>query len=318
MDQTHIGYTYWQEPRKNSMPKVNQIEVPEKAEMGVSIEGSASWWPADSSFATLPIFNSLDKKSHYFEIFNRGKAQFTYTVESPSKALCFSSVNGTPDKESRIWVNVDWQLITEENSEIPFQVTSVNGEKVHLSALLYKPVINDTVGFLDCNGYVSIEAQNFTSKKESNNIKWMVIPDLGKTVSGVTPVPVTAEEQKPEENSPRLEYVFHSQDTGTVKVNLFFSPTLNFNNKGLRYAVSIDNQTPQIINMHADNSLKKWERWVSDNIAVLTTDHKISQPGKHVIKYWMVDPGVVLQKIVVDFGGLRPTYLGPPESYRIK
>lgn len=29
----------------------------------------------------------------------------------------------------------------------------------------------------------------------------------------------------------------------------------------------------------------------------------------------MVDPGITLQKIFMDLGGLKPSYLGPPESY---
>jgi len=43
MAQTHIGYTYWQQPEKNVMPEVKEISLPGDAEMGVSIEGSGEF-----------------------------------------------------------------------------------------------------------------------------------------------------------------------------------------------------------------------------------------------------------------------------------
>jgi hypothetical protein len=45
MDQIHIGYTYWQEPDKNVMPKVSTIEISRKPEMGVAVEGSEQFCP---------------------------------------------------------------------------------------------------------------------------------------------------------------------------------------------------------------------------------------------------------------------------------
>jgi hypothetical protein len=96
------------------------------------------------------------------------------------------------------------------------------------------------------------------------------------------------------------------------------SPTLNFNNEGLRYAVSLDDDTPQVVNFNGKYSLREWEKWVSDNIIVSETVHQVEKPGHHVLKFWRVDPGVVLQKIVVDTGGLKPSYLGPPQSFLIR
>ncbi|MEV4110505.1 hypothetical protein [Nonomuraea sp. NPDC049695] len=62
---------------------------------------------------------------------------------------------------------------------------------------------------------------------------------------------------------------------------------------------------------------RQWERGTSDNVNITTTTHTIATPGVHVLKFWMVDPTVVLQRIVVDTGGLLPSYLGPPESRRL-
>ena len=115
-------------------------------------------------------------------------------------------------------------------------------------------------------------------------------------------------------------YLFNS---GNVEVKVYISPTQNFlNTDGLKYAISFDDETPQIINIHANETTPDWKYpayWnqaVMENIKVLTSKHNIKEPGEHVLKFWMVDPGIVLQKIVVNTGGLKPSYLGPPESYR--
>ena len=144
----------------------------------------------------------------------------------------------------------------------------------------------------------------------------MKIPGLGRTASAMTPVPVTLAPQSPGGASPRLEYRMYFFNTGDMKVNVYLSPTLNFHNdQGLRYAVSFDDVPPQTIVMNGENSNQVWEQWVANNIIVSTSHHNITSPGVHTLKFWMVDPGVVLQKIVVDAGGVHPSYLGPPESF---
>jgi hypothetical protein len=46
------------------------------------------------------------------------------------------------------------------------------------------------------------------------------------------------------------------------------------------------------------------------------SNHKIDKAGGHILKFWMIDPGIVLQKLVIDLGGLKSSYLGPSESIK--
>jgi hypothetical protein len=61
----------------------------------------------------------------------------------------------------------------------------------------------------------------------------------------------------------------------------------------------------------ADNT---WQALVSVNIYKSTTSHSVTTAGPHVLNFWMVDPGVVLEKLVVETTGAKSSYLGPPES----
>lgn len=135
----------------------------------------------------------------------------------------------------------------------------------------------------------------------------------------MTMFPVTAPVQKPSPNSPQLQYEFYSFSKNPATVKAYLSPTLNLHNapEGLQYAISIDDETPQIISINKDdNNTRTWEQWVANNIIIKSTTHNTLQPGKHILKYWMVSPAVVLQKLVIDLGGVKESYLGPPETRR--
>ncbi|HEY5326594.1 MAG TPA: glycosyl hydrolase, partial [Mucilaginibacter sp.] len=315
MDQTHIGYTYWQQPRVDKIPNVIGIVLPAPPQMGVAVEGSPAWWPQEPSKAVLPGFYP-GQSGHYIEVFNRGQGAFSFTAETSSPYITIQPKSGNVTTGQQIWVNVDWQKAPKGVNKVPITITAINGDKVTIEALVNKILPLNAKGFNENNGYISMEAAHYTQAINNTAAKWLVIPGYGRTLSGVMPSPVTAESQVPGGNSPRLEYDVNLIDTGVVNVEAYISPTIDFSSSsGLQYAISFDNEQPQFININADKSEAAWNSAVSDNIKIVVSKHCLSKPGRHILKYWMVSPGVVLQKIVINAGGEKPSYLGPPESY---
>ena len=166
--------------------------------------------------------------------------------------------------------------------------------------------------FVEKNGYVSIEADNYSRLNNSDKIHWDIIPDMGKTKSAMATFPQNI---YPKENDNiYLEYDIDFESTGDFNVHLLLSPTLNFNaNKGLRYAISFDGRNEQIVNFngHYKGELGLWQ---AEAIIKSTTKHTITEKGKHTLRFRVLEPGIVLQKILIDTGGLKPSYLGAPES----
>ncbi|WP_071146088.1 glycosyl hydrolase 115 family protein [Bacteroides ihuae] len=165
--------------------------------------------------------------------------------------------------------------------------------------------------FVEADGYVSMEAEHYTRAMDGVDTHWIVIPALGKTLSGVTTMPVTL---LPDRET-YLEYDMELTSIGDMKLNVLVSPTLNFNgNRGLRYAVSFDGDKEQIVNINQTYDTRLMESWQANSINRTVTIHRITTPGKHTLRFRSLDPGIVLQKLMLDAGGLKPSYLGAPES----
>ena len=166
--------------------------------------------------------------------------------------------------------------------------------------------------FIEKDGYISIEADNFARSLGTNQIRWEIIPDLGRTASAVSTFPQNVYPQTNE--NVYLEYDLQTLSSGEVEVHIFLSPTLNFNaNRGLRYALSIDGGNEEIVNFnaHYDGSLGKWQ---GERIIRSVTKMSISEAGNHTLRLRVLEAGIVFQKIILNFGGLQASYLGAPES----
>jgi hypothetical protein len=324
MDQTHIGYTSWQQPNRNIMPVVKEIEIPTNAGMGVSVEGSASAWPGASDEALLPQFDVFNQPRHYIDVFNRGQTPFEFSATASAPWIQLSSAHGTVEREQRLWVRTDWNKAPAGSADGSIQITGPGTNTVTVKVNSFnppQPQKDAFDGFVEAGGVVSIEAEHFTKNVPANAVRWEKIPDYGRTLSSMAIFPVTAASVMPPENSPHLEYKMYLFSAGPVEVTSIIAPTLNFvPGRGLRFAVSFDDEMPQVLTavpkgFFVDNGVRDWEESVRDNCREIKSTHTIEKSGEHTLKIWMVDPAVALQKIVVNMGGVKPSYLGPPESF---
>ena len=326
MDQSHIGYTTWRDPPRNSLDaiKLTEIHVPDAAAMGVAVEGSEAAWPGAQSEASLPEFDAFNRQRQYIDVFNKGSAPFDFTASADKPWIVVSEKKGTVEKDERLWVSMNWSRVPEGKTSGTVTLSGAN-DSVVVKVEAFRPseiTRSSLRGFVEGEGFVSIEAEHYTKKTENGAKRWIKIEGYGRTLSGMrTEGPVDMPGATPRRDSPLLEYLMYLFDKGDADVEAIVGPTLNFvPGRGLRYAVSLDDEEPRVVTLvpqdyNAQNGNKDWEQSVMDNARYSHSAHTVAEPGYHTLKIWMVDPGVVLEKVIVNLGGVTPSYLGPPESY---
>jgi hypothetical protein len=270
-------------------------------------------------------FDPINDQRYYVEIFNTGTEKLDYTISSKEDWIRLSSPKGSIQYEEKVLVSINWNKIPTGITEGEIKISGANRDFT-VRVPVRRIVPTDAKGFIENNGIVSIDAINFQRATGTKNISWEIIPNLGRTGSAITTLPVTSSKQNPGKDAPYLEYKIFLLDSGVYNLEAWFSPTLNFQkDDGLVYALSIDGEAPQMMNLHesakaADWTYPKW--WndaVTDNIMKQAMPAKSLSAGTHTIRYWMADPGLVLQKIVLKKSDVdSQSYLGPPESKIIR
>jgi hypothetical protein len=316
MSQSHYGYTGWHDPPHDVMPTVRRIAVPEHAALGVAIEESRGAWPGSRDPPRLPELSPFGPASRYIEVFDRGRRPFPFTVESSAPWLRVSRRSGIVTDQLRIEVSADWMAVPPGPHFVPITVRGAGTIVTITADVVSRSLDGETAAprFMQADGYVAMEAAHASRRVDVQGVRWVEIPALGRTLSGMAVFPRTAPPHQLGE-APRLEYDVQLFEAGDVRVEVTLAPTLDFTGgSGLRYGVSIDDGPEQIVDAQEGQSPARWAEWVSNDANVRSTRYSVAAPGPHTVRIWSIDPGLVFERILVASQTPPRSYLGPPES----
>lgn len=172
--------------------------------------------------------------------------------------------------------------------------------------------------FTEKNGIVSMEAEHFYAQENGNAGEWTTIPYMGRTLSGVAVMPYSVLP-----DGATMTYKFNlTSDVDAVDVLIAVNSTLTFYRlEGHRYAVSIDGGEEQIVNFNErlnEDPANLYSIYYP-TVAKRVVESKVKFPmqvskGEHTLTVRPIEPGTVFEKIVVDCGGYKKSYLFMDES----
>lgn len=286
--------------------------------MGLAVDGSDLPWPDTAIQATLPQFDVYLNQHYFVDVFNRGNTPFTVQAISSVPWIRLSESHAKITHQKRVWISIDWSRAPQGLHGGIVEFRSDSGQSISVKVNAFRPSEpkhEELKGFVESDRHVSMEASNYTKKIDGVSVRWEEIDDLGRTGSAMSIFPVTSATLLSTTRAPCLEYQMYLFHAGDVGIETIVDPTLGVTpGRGLRYAIAFDDERPQVVDTLADTSMEAWATAVKDSVRKAHSRHTISNPGYHTLKIWMVDPGVVVQRIVVDLGGVKSSYLGPPET----
>ena len=192
--------------------------------------------------------------------------------------------------------------------------------------------------FVRPEGYVVLQADAFSENvpvtmRETNGeqekifaAQFRIIPNYGRSDAAAKVFPITMETGKQfdatgsVENLPYMEYEFATSEAAEYTVRAYLAPSNNLDGDKveLRYAVQVDDAEATVVNalpkgyIAGDYWEWQWCRAVEINAHI--RESKITlDAGAHKLRFYGIDAGLVLQKLVIYRGELPNSYLGPEE-----
>ena len=188
----------------------------------------------------------------------------------------------------------------------------------------------------------AIMAHDFTRRTATDDARWVFLPGLGRGKGNMGIEPVTAK-SRPLGDGATLEYDINFSQSGKQKLALGILPTNDINPaRGLRIGVRVDDGEMQTIDarqgyvdtfneytkeniarskvlkplprpasdIYLSGSRQRMRSEIFDNLRWLSIDFDIPTAGNHTVKVVMIDPEIVVEKLVINPDNEHPSYHG--------
>ncbi|KAK4237527.1 glycoside hydrolase [Achaetomium macrosporum] len=316
-----------------------------------TVKGDDKWHPNSANDLSVPPLDPYGPATRYFDVFSRGTKECAWNASASQPWLKLSQSAGTvggdlPD--NRVFISVDWKSAPKapynDTVKISFTTPCRAFDRYGFSdPNVLVPVATRSVpptftrGFVESDRHVAFAGEHYSTIVQSEHSTqnkqqptYHTFVSYGRTSSGVGLVPLNTEKLSLA-TAPALEYdLYLFTPTPKANITVYLSPALNYLGEGtpLEYAISLfPASSPVLANIMSvkpvgatvgGNMPAGWGGAVADGVwrgSYTTSSFPVAGEGAYKLRIWALMPGVVVQKVVVDLGGVRPSYLGPPESF---
>ena len=279
-----------------SYPESVPVESVAKAHVWVENEDVPR---TDNRNINLPAFEPSSCEKPFISILQQGYLPVSWEVIKKPDWLVISEVETGNKYEKRLEFSVIWNQVT----DIRYSSCSIKiGEDIYtinVGCRMYPYPKEWDEMHMESNSKIAINGADYLPDTDKQKPK--LIKGLGHSGSAIELIPG-------KENT--VEYNIYSLMTGDVVLRMCLIPNHPLD-EDIRIAVSIDDEEPQIISIKTPFRSETWKINVLRNQSVGKTFHKLEKRGKHTIKIYALDRGIILDQLMLDFNLERKFYQIP-------
>jgi hypothetical protein len=344
MQQPHYGFgDTWHAPSRDMISGLCYVQRRQNSnaitgQMGIAVEGHEGIRPGrcnEESDRTHPSRRDLvpgvtlgamtryGPESRWFDVYTRGAPTINWSASVPYNWIKLSASQGKlipGEDDARVRISIDWDRVSAGfDEEILIDVRSAEGdfEQIHLSVIGRRVPVEFQTGIVESDGYISMPASSSVIESP-----YRVLPYTGRESLGSVSVNLNVGQV--------LSYltydIFVFTQSSKVDLLLYFGMTLDLDpTKPMTYDILVDDNTMQSHQLVPEPAKvgelpAGWFSAVQDCVWVKT--HTITEayfkPGKHTIQIQLSSSNMMLEKLVLDLGGMKESYLGPPPSFSLR